>query len=219
MANIHPDIKPGGFNQKDLVMLLRAIVAGFAGICAKLDADDNTDNTYLAACYTAIFNVIIEDGKGNACRNVVTESSSVPPTMIINPYGISDQALIELLYQIHYAFKTLVTQIDADDITTSTYVSTCWNGFIAHNFENRFGTNVGYGTAYYFKPGGVLNHYELIDALYNFLAGWESMCEKLDTDAVPAGADYESLWYTNNIPLIVENSKGNVKGTASTYKG
>jgi hypothetical protein len=41
---------------------------------------------------------------------------------------------------------------------------------------------------------------------------WETFTEKLDTDALPSGSDYESLWFTATVLMRVENSSGSVVG-------
>jgi hypothetical protein len=217
MANIHADIRPTGLDQKYLVRLLRYFFAALEGVAAKLDDDDNTDNTY-EATFNAIHNCIIEDDIGNRYQNVVSESSSLGPPAIIGPKGVSDAALLDILYQLHIGFFTMVTQADADDLTTSTYVATCWTGKIVHRFVNRFGAMTGLGTVYYFRPGGVTDQKELVDALYNYFYYWDTFCDKLDTDAKPAGVNYASLW-SDTILLRILNSAGNTIGFTNTRMG
>ena len=217
MANIHPDIKPSGISQRDLVRLLRYFFASLEGVAAKLDLDDNADNTY-AAALNALHSVIITDDLGNYYHNVAAESSSVAPVAVIGPKGVSDAQLMDILYQLHFVLFTMVTQADADDLTTATYVALIWTAIIAHRFVNRFGTATGLGTAYYFRPGGVTDHKQLVEALFNYLTAWATFTAKLDTDAKPAGADYASLW-SDTILLRIENGAGSFVGKTSTHLG
>lgn len=217
MANIHADITPTGIDQRYLVRLLRYFFAALEGVAAKLDLDDNADNTY-EATYNALHSVIIEDDIGNRYQNVASESSSVPPVAIIGPKGMGHAQLCDILYQLHFAFYTMLAQCDSDDMTTSNYVTTCWTSKIVHRFENRFGTLTGDGTVYYFKPGGVTDHRQLVDALYNFFYYWDVFLDKLDTDAKPAGANYATLW-SDTILLRILNTQGNTIGNTNTRLG
>ena len=217
MANIHADITPTGFGQKELVRLFRYFFAGLEGVAAKLDGTDNTDATY-EATLDAIHSVIITDDLGNYYHNVAAESSSLGPPAVLTPYGISDAALMDILYQLHFCFYTMLVQVDADDITTGTYLATCWTGKIAHRFINRFGTMTGLGSAYYFRPGGVTNHKELVEALYTYFYYWDIFLDKLDTDASPNATNFAELW-SDTILLRIRNAAGDTMGFTSTHLG
>jgi hypothetical protein len=188
-----------------------------AGAAAQLDLDDNTDATFLAT-FDAIHNCIIEDHLGNRYQNVVSESSSIGPPAIIGPKGVSDAALMDILYQLHFCFYTMLAQADADDWTTSAYVASMWTGKIVHRFINRFGTMTGLGSVYYFRPGGVTDQKQLVEALYNFLYYWIAFLTQTDADAKPAGVTYLSLWGTT-IKVRIENAAGSVIGATSTHLG
>lgn len=220
MSNIHPDIRPGGLNQRNLVTLLRMILTSLQGICAKLDDDGGVPMTdYEANCITALINGIVECAKGTRFQNVVTESSSVGPVKIVNPYGISDNVLVDLMYDITNCFETLTEQLDADVLTDSTYEALCYTAKFLHIVENSKGAQLGNGTAYYFKPGGVRNDDQLVEWLYNVVDAIETLTEQLDADGTVTDTDYESLWFTNTILLRVENAAGNVVGNTSAHLG
>ena len=114
MANIHADITPTGFGQKELVRLFRYFFASLEGVAAKLDTTDNTDDTYQAD-FNLIHSVIITDDLGNYYHNVAAQSSSLGPPAILKPNGVSDAALMDILYQLHYCFFDILTRADADD--------------------------------------------------------------------------------------------------------
>ena len=103
----HPDIRPVGFRQKDIVDLLYQIVSSIKGICAKLDADGAVSGTtFEANAYTAIIKTIIEDSKSNR--------TGTAGEKFISGLGIDDQSLLKLLYQLFDSFETLTEQLDAD---------------------------------------------------------------------------------------------------------
>jgi hypothetical protein len=217
MANIFADIKPTGFGQKELVRLLRYCFAALEGIAAKLDNDDNADDTY-EADLNLIHSVIITDDLGNYYHNVAAESSSLGPPALIGPYGVSDAALLDILYQLHYCFNDMMVRADADDLTTGDYEALLWTAIIAHRIENRYGAQIGVGYAYTFRPGGVTDQKELVELLFNFLTALTTFSAKLDTDAVPANTNYAELW-TDVILLRIENGAGSVVGATSTHLG
>lgn len=216
-GNIHADITPTGLGQKELVRLLYHFFAGLEGVAAKLDLDTNADDTYQAD-FNLVHNVIIEDDLGNRYQNVVAQSSSLGPVAAIGPKGLTDAALMDILYQLHFCFKDILTRAVADDLTTGTHLTTCWTGKITHQFVNRFGTMVGQGTAYYFRPGGVTDHKQVVEALYNYFYYWNVFCDQLDTDAVPGGVDYAAEW-SDKILLRIRNGAGSVIGNTSTRLG
>lgn len=213
MSNVEAQIKPNGISQKNLIDLLYMIGYSIAGICAKLDLDDNADNTYVASVITAIANGEIRDSRGNYAMNRV--SAKDDRFFSISPEGISDAALLECLYQIFDMMHTLTTQIDADDATTSTYHHVYDDAYL-WIVENCKGDQLGNGTVYYFRPGGVFNYDQLVDLLYAIVNSIKTLAAKLDTDAKPAGTDYEALWYTATVLMRVENSKGSVVGNSPT---
>ena len=212
MANIHADIKPSGFNQREEVDLLTSIVRSIAGVCAKLDADATVPlTTYLANCYTAIFTIVLEDSKGNRTGQT--------GEYIINPYGIGDNARIELLYQILNSLETLTEQLDTDVLTDSNYEALCYTAKILYLVENKTGNTLGNGTAYTFHAGGVFNQREYVELLYQIVDAWETLLEKLDADATPTDTDYEALWFTATILLRIENGAGNAVGNTNPWLG
>jgi hypothetical protein len=221
MANIEAQIKPNGVSQRNLVDLLYMIVYSIQGICKKLDLDDNTDATYEADVFSAIFNGSIEDGRGNLIQNRATSDGGTTfpyddRFFIIKPTGIEDKALLECLYQIFDMMETLTEQVDADDLTTSNYEALIYTAVYLWKIENCKGSQLGNGTTYYFRPGGVFNYDQLVDLLYAIVYSLYLLTAKLDTDAKPAGSNYAALWYTATILMRVENSKGDVVGNTIT---
>jgi len=196
------------------------ICTSLQGICAKLDDDGGVPSTtYEANCITALINAIIEDSTGTRFANVVTESSSVGPVRLINPYGISDNALVELMYDITNSVETLCEQLDGDALTDTNYEALCYTAKFLDIVENSKGRALGNGSRYYFRPTGVRNDDTLIEWLYNVLDAISTLTAKLDADGTVTDTTYTSLWYTAAILLRVENKVGNVKGNTSTYLG
>ena len=191
------------------------VVSSIYGICAKLDLDDNTDDTYVDDSYTAVFNGHIEDSRGNSIMNHITAKED--RFFIVNPQGMSEGALLECLYQIFDMMETLTEQCDADDLTTGTYKALIYTAVYLWIIENCKGSQLGNGTVYYFKPGGTHNQDQLVDLLYAIVYSLYLLTAKLDTDAKPAGIDYADLWYTPTILMRVENSKGSVVGNTPTW--
>lgn len=209
MGNVHPNIRPGGLSQKDLVDALYMIVSSIYGICAKLDADGatNLDTDYEEKCCTDIFTVMVEDSVGN--------TTGKHTDYRITPIGISDNALLTLMYQVHDAWETLCEKLDADDLAgiDTNYEALCYTALFLHMVENQQGSTLGNGNTYTFRPGGVRNDEELIEWLYNCFDAIETLTEKADLDAM-TDADYEALWYTANCVLMIENKKGSKIGVS-----
>jgi hypothetical protein len=213
-GNIEAQIKPNGISQRNLVDLLYMAVYSIQGICTKLDLDNSTDNTYVASVYTAIFNGYIEDSKGNTIMNRV--SAADDRFFYIRPNGISDKDLLECLYQIFDMFETLTEQADADDMSSSTYESLIYTAHFLWIIENCKGSQLGNGTVFYFRPGGVFDYGKLVDLLYAIVHSLATLTAKLDTDNVPLGSNYTALWYTATILMRVENQQGDVVGNDIT---
>jgi hypothetical protein len=224
MANIEAQIKPNGISQRNLVDLLFMVIYSLQGICKKLDLDDNSDNTYEAKVITAILNGYIEDSRGNVIYNRANDGGT-PKIYVtddrffyIRPNGISDKDLLECLYQIFDMFETLTEQADADNLTTGTYESLIYTAHFLWIIENCKGSQLGVGTEYYFRPGGVFNYNQLVDLLYALVHSLTTLTAKLDTDAVPSGSNYNALWYTATILMRVQDSQGNVVGNTITIQ-
>ena len=219
MASVHPDIRPAGLNQKDLVNLMYMIVSSIQGICAKLDDDGGVaDTTYEANCYTAIFNTIIEDTRGNRTGVYSAEKNF----HIITPYGVKDAAMIELAYEIYNSIETLTEQLDGDGTVNDTdYEANVYTAKCLKMITNQVGNTLGNGDAYWFNPQSGLNpQREAVDFMYDLVDAIETLSEQLDADSGVTDTNYEALWFTANILMRVENSAGNVVGNNSTsYKG
>lgn len=206
MGNVHPDIKPNGMNQKDLVDLLYMYLNSIETLTEQLDADGGvTDTDYEANCYTAMFDILVEDSIGSRI--------GATGRYIVRPTGISDAALLELLYEIFNALETLTEQLDLDaGITATNYEALCYTAIILKNVTNQVGNTLGNGTSYYFRPGGIMNQDHLIDLLYQLIDAWETLCEKLDADGDVTDTDYEANCFTATITLKVKNSAGSLVG-------
>lgn len=221
MSDKHADIRPTGLSQKNLVDFLYGVVASFAGITAKMDDDTGASlalDTYEANCYTAMFNTIIYDSKGNRTGVAQAESSTITPTQIISPTGCSPAALVDLLYQIFNAMETLTEQMDSEAL--SGYETACYTNIFTANVTNTKGNTLGNGTAFYFTPQGPAPTRELVDLLYKMADGWETLCEALDAEgAGVTDDDYESLWFTATYTTLVMNKEGKIlgKNLALTY--
>ena len=203
-------IRPTGMNQKELVDLLYMILNSIKGICTKLDADGGVPlTTYLANCYTAIFNCAILTSTGDYLTNTV--STKLRYFQSIGPQGIKDAALVEILYQILDSLETLTEQLDTDTLTGSNFEALCYTALISHKVKNQVGSIVGVGS-YTFNPNGVMNQRQLIDLLYEVLNCLKTLTEKLDLDGTVTDINYEALWYTATCTILVENSKGSVLG-------
>ena len=215
MANIEAQIKPNGLSQRNLVDLLFQIIYSLKGIAAKMDDDGGvTLTTYEANAYTAIFNGSITDSKGNMLINAV--STAPDRFFIITPTGIDDKSLNECLYQIFDMMETLTEQCDTDSLTGSDFESLCYTAYFTYIIENCKGSQLGNGTTYYFRPGGMFNQKELVNLLYNIVYAMSIFTAKLDDDGTVTDTTYESLWYTATILMRVENSQGSVIGNSIT---
>lgn len=212
MGNIHADIKPSGLNQKELVNLLGMLTYSLEGVCTKLDADAGVPlTTYLANSYH-FTNTIIEDCNGNRRGTYNREHLFYN----VSPGGISDQALLEWLYNYFNAIETLTEQLDTDGLTYSSYEALAYTAYFLGIIENQDGNSLGNGTSFYFRPGGVTNQKELVELLYNMVKAWDVLLAKIDDDATVTDTDYEALWYTATILLRVEDAAGNVIGNDRT---
>jgi hypothetical protein len=203
------DIKPTGLRQRDLVDLFYMIITSIRGIAAKLDADGNVTDTDFLATVDAVMNLVIEDCRGHHLDLAKDETSSLVPTVMIGPLGFDKGRFSDLLYMIHRAWHLLCAKLDADGNppTSTDYDTDCNVNVIPFVIENSKGTQGGNGTEFYFRMG-VFPQKEVVDFLYDLIYGIDLFCQQADTDAAPADSDYESLWYTNNITLTVESSRG-----------
>jgi len=63
------------------------------------------------------------------------------------------------------------------------------------------------------RPAG-FNQKHIVDLLYQTVSSIAGICAKLDSDGGVTDTDYEALCYTAKIKTIIEDSKGNITGTA-----
>lgn len=210
MAAIIADIKPQGVQQKDLVNLIYMILTSFRGIAAKLDADGSVTDTDYLANLDALFNLVIDDCRGNYLNMANDESSILPPTFNISPQGFDRAYFSNLLYQIFDGWETLCEQLDGDSNppTSTDYEADAYTDIYTALVENSKGNQLGNGVTYVFRSGAWPEE-QVVDILYDIVNGIQIFCAQADTDAAPAGSNYEALWYTANITLTIENSTGN----------
>jgi len=239
MANIHPDIKPNGVDDKYLIDLMYMLQQSMYGLCLKLDNDATVPlTTYVENCYTPIFHTQVWDYRGNKTQNVTTLDHIIMPSG-----GLSNAALIQWIYDYINAFETLAEQCDTDGLNSSDYEDNCYEALILpYIFESGrydqttiLGNTVSTGgfttmldtagtpwLVTRIGPTGRPNDRILCDLFYDILNAWETLCEQLDTDAAttpPTDTDYEALWYTATVLMRVENSQGNVLGNSQTRLG
>ena len=235
MANIHPDIKPDGVSDKYLIDLMYMLQQSLYGLCLKLDNDATVPlTTYVANCYTAIFREKIEDYRGNVTQGVTTLEHIITPVG-----GLPAAALCQWLFDYANAFETLAEQLDTDGINSSTYEANCYHACIyPYMFEDKTGTIIGndnssggFSTSPDGAPPGICTKIGpigkptdrvLCDLFYDFLNGWETLCEQLDTDGAttpPTDTNYEALWYTATVLMRVENSSGSILGNQNSGWG
>ena len=211
MAAIIADIKPTGMNQRDLVDLVYQLTSSLVGLAAKLDADDAAVTTYTTGI-DAIFNCQVEDSKGNVTRLAGTESSTVAPFYSITPNGITNEALLEWMYQWTAALYSLCYTLDnSAGVGTTTYIANAYTAIMTDRIVNRRGQTTGASYTFTFNAvdhrGG-----RIVEWLYDAVNAVETLTELLDLDATLTDTNYEALWFTNNITLTVENNAGNRVG-------
>lgn len=215
MSNLEAQITPMGLKQKNLVDALYYIVSSIKTRCAKLDADGGVPlETYTANVYTAIFNGQITDSRGNQLTNRVAAKDDL--FYVISPAGVSDKALLECLYDIFDMFETLTEQLDTDVLTDSNYEALVYTAHFTWIVENTKGNQLGNGTSFYFRPGGVVNQKELVDLLAMFFHATDTLDKKLDLDGTVTDTDYEALCDTAILLMQIQDSKGGLYGNALT---
>jgi hypothetical protein len=219
-GNVEIQIKPNGLSQRNLVDVLYMIVAAIKGICTKLDADGGvTLTTYVANCYTAIFNGYIEDSRGNSVMNrayVGGYYTKDHDFYSIKPNGLSDKALNSLMYQIFDMVETLTEQCDTDGLGDSDYEALVYTAHYLWMVTNHEGNTLGVGSTYWFNPGGMTNQKELVDLLAMIVHSMDTFTKKLDADGTVTDTTYHALWDTAIFLLKIEDSKGGQYGNALT---
>lgn len=220
MANV--DIKPSGLTASDLVDVIYLWWKALKGICTKLDLDSGVPSTtYVANCYTAIFNGNIGDTRGGSLVNQV--STKADRFYTLSPEGVTNEALLECFYDMLDAAETLTEQLDADSLTFTNYEATAYTAVFTQLVENQRGDVLGNGTAVHkFSPGGVWDEAQIVEFLYNavnfiYLLTTDGTTTGLDGDGTVNDTTYESLWYTAAIDRVIENSAGSTIGNARTF--
>jgi len=212
MAKIIADIKARGINQGHLVDIFYEIVTSIQGICAKLDAGGGvTDTDFEQLCVTDLFSVVIDDTRGSHLNLGNTESSSLVETFLVSPKGMGRAEINELMYQVTNSWETMCEKLDADAGVTDTNYEALWftATFLHLVKSQRSDTALGNGVVVTFAKGAVPN-LELVDWLFNVLTSITGLAIKLDADVTDS--DHNSLWFTDNITLTVENSAGSRVG-------
>ena len=202
----HALIKPGGLTQGHFVDLAYQLVAALTGIAAKLDADGGvTDTDYEENAITDIITGFFYDSQDNV--------AGVAGEYLLSRTGIDDNAGIKFLSEFTNAFETLCEQLDADGgITETDFEELCYEALFLHLVEDNAGKTYGNGTVFTFRSGGFWNEKELIEWLYNAINAIETLTEALDLGTGVTDVNYEALWYTAAITLIVQNAAGDELG-------
>lgn len=213
MAKRVADIVPNGLYQRDLVDLIYQVTTSLKGLCAKLDLDDAVVTTYEATCITAVFNCHIQDSKGHTLDLARALSSTLPETVLITPTGIGVRELVEWAYMVGRSLYLLGTALDGSaGVGTTSYLATMYTATFLTRIENCKGNSIGAGTSYTFGPTSNPDATVLADLMYAVVNCIYQLVTLLDGDATLTDTDYGSLWYTNNILLTVENTKGQLIG-------
>ncbi len=214
-GDVHPDIKPSGLTTKDLVDTLYQAVAAIKALCTKLDSDGGvTAETYVANCYTAIFNTVITDSKGNRTGQVIDPLSF----SLVSQMGYTPKGIVDLLYEIFNSVETLTEQLDGDSLTFTNYEATSYTAVFTQLVMNREGSALGNGTAVYtFNHGVALDQKQLVECLYNIVEGIQLICADntttgLDGDGTVTDTNYEELIFTGYITNKIQNSAGSLIG-------
>jgi hypothetical protein len=205
MAKQNADISPRGIKQGDLVDLMYMLTAGQYGLAVKLDVDVLISNT-LSLAYNAVFNCTIVNSKGNYISNVPSAADSRAPHPMFSPTGITNAGLREWMYQFTESLRIMCVRLDAG-AGISGNVAACYTAILTPKIPNYKGDMTGAGSTLVLravdKRGGLL-----VDWLYRAINAVYTLTTRADASALTA-VDYESLWFTNNITLTVENSQGN----------
>ncbi len=205
MANIECQIKPTGVSQKNLVDLLCMLVRSIYGICLKLDSDGGVPlETYVANCYTAIFNGSVEDSRGNLIYNRVEAHDY--EFYIIRPTGISFAQSWLCVVQIANMLEALCEQLDTDALTDSNYEALVYAAHFPDYDDDAH------------NVGNMKNDTQkvLVDLLYCYVHMIDTLTKKLDLDGTVTDTNYHALWDTAVILMQVENSRGSVAGNPLT---
>jgi hypothetical protein len=205
MPNYEVQIKPTGLSNRNLVDCLYAVVSSIQGICKKLDADGGVPlTTYEATVFTAIFNGKIENSRDETVMNHLTNGEDTFRS--ISPMGISYDAFAKFIVQIFQMFQKLTEQLDTDTLTDSNYEALVYTPHVPTYDPSTL--NIGDLTGTERK--------QAVDILYLFVHMIHVLTDKLDDDGTVTDTDYEALWDTANILMLVENSRGDIAGNALT---
>lgn len=203
-------IKSTGMEQGDLVELLYMLVNGQQGLGGKLDADTGAGvvfTDYRLRVYTQAFDTVMVENLAGQRVGGMTDARG----WLLSPLGLRDDALVELLYELYYSMYTLCTRLDADGLAAGNFETTVYDVYCTYRVDTGRAT-IGAAAARTFSPHGVMNQDFLVDYLYDYVAGVQLLCQKLDGDANVNDTNYEALWYTANITKKVMNNKGQTIG-------
>lgn len=222
MGNIHPNIKPNGLTQRDLVDWLYMAVKSMETLVQKLDDDGGVPlATYEANTLTALCNFAITNSTGAYLSKALVDasgigvqSSTMPPFVSIAPTGVSNKDLSQVIYQLVDCLETLTEQLDTDVLGASNYEALCYTAKILTLFENHIGTTIGNGTVFTFKPGSVPQP-QLVEFMYQWMDAINTLCTKLDAEnATVTDTNYKALCYTAIFTMLVENAAGSQLGAS-----
>lgn len=218
MGDNHPDIRPNGLNQKDLVDALYMVASSLKGIFQKIQDDGINSFSVQFINNLRMHRVVVEDSKGNRTGgNLAYYDALAMTTTMISPTGISDGAILELLYAIFYDLDAATDILDthgASNSGTTTYNDDVYVAICTWLIERHNGDVIGNGTTRRLRVATGISQADKVDILYALFDAVETLTEMLDADANTDIDDtnYEALWYTATLTKKIENSQGNVIG-------
>lgn len=125
-----------GVSQHGLISFLYQILKALETLCAQLDTDTLTDSDYESGVFQAIVTYRVMDLEGN--------TAGYGTTYLLHPGGISDNHLLDLLYQIVNVIKTVAAKLDADGTVTDTDYEALWyTAVLTVKIENTSGKVLG----------------------------------------------------------------------------
>lgn len=141
----------------------------------------------------------------------------------IKPGGLTQRALVNLLYQIVASIKGICAKLDDDatvndtDYEANVYTA-IFNGEITDGRGNILRNLVTAAEDRYvsISPTGITPR-ALTEFLYQIFDMFETLTEQLDDDTGVADTDYEADCYTAKFLWNIENVKGHTLGNGTTY--
>ncbi len=129
----------------------------------------------------------------------------------IKPNGVSDKYLIDLMYMLQQSMYGLCLKLDTEGTGLTTYVANCYTAIFHTQVWDYRGNKTQNVTTvdHIIMPSGGLSNAALIQWLYDWINGFETLVEQLDGDAgITDDNDYEDLCYEALVlPYIFESGR------------